>query len=249
MPTDISEISAERFVEELEAYRSSDEVKKTEQDIKAGERRFIGSAEVMGTRIGQVFALAKEFIDMPPSEIEQLLENPIYEVRAGGLSIMGNQAARRKTPESRKKELFDLYLKHTDRIDSWQLVDISCHKVIGGYLLDKPRDVLYTLARSQNWCERRIAIYSTLLFIRAGDLDYAFKISEILLSDDQHFIHTAVGGILREAGKKDRLRLLNLLDQHAAMMPRILLRYAVEHLDKEHRDRYLSMKRPGRYTC
>ena len=229
-----ADISAQRFTERLEGYCSLDDLPKTsENDV------------FMGVSMGQVFTLAKEFIDMPLDEIEKLLESPIHEVRVGGLSIMGKQAARKKTPESRKKELFDLYLKHMDRINSWQLVDISCHKVVGGYLLDKPRDVLYKLAHSQNWCERRTAVYSTLLFIRVGDLDDAFKLSEILLNDEQHFIHTAVGGVLREAGKKDRQRLLSILDQHAATMPRVALRYAIEHLSKEQRDHYLSMKKLG----
>ena len=230
-------ISAARFVQLLESYRSPDEPNKTDEG---------GSVEddaSMGVRMGDIFGLAKEFIDRPPEEIEKLLESPIYEVRAGGLSIMGKQAERKKTPESRKKELYDLYMSHMDNIDSWQLVDISCHKVIGGYLLDKPRDILYKLAHSGNWCERRTAVYTTLLFMRTGDVDDAFKISEILLNDDHHFIHTAVGGVLREAGKKDRPRLLNILDRYAATMPRVTLRYAIEHLDKEQREHYLGMKK------
>jgi hypothetical protein len=231
--------SAEQFVARLESYRSPYEPNKTDEGAN-GEKD--GS---MGVRMGDIFGLAKEFIDMPPGEIEKLLESPIYEVKAGALSIMGKQAELKKTPESRKKELYDLYLKHMDSIDSWQLVDISCHKVIGGYLLDKPRDVLYKLAHSRNWCERRTAVYSTLLFMRTGDLDDAFMISEILLHDDEHFIHTAVGGVLREAGKKDSQRLLNILDRHAATMPRVTLRYAIEHLDKVERDHYLGMKKAG----
>ena len=235
-----TDMSAKQFVERLNTYRSTEDPEKIERSLENGEGDIF-----TGVRMGQIFALAKEFIDMLPSDIEILLESPIHAIRVGVLSIMGHQASRKKTPESRKKELFDLYLKRTHRINTWNLVDISCHKVVGGYLLDKPRDVLYTLAHSQNWCERRIAVYSTLLFIRGGDLDDAFKISEILLNDDQHFIHTAVGGVLREAGKHDRQRLLSMLDQHAATMPRILLRFAIEHLDKEQRDHYLSMKKAG----
>jgi 3-methyladenine DNA glycosylase AlkD len=236
MPTDMS---AEQFIERLEAFGSPEAL----AQMKADEGEY-GTGDVfIGVRPGQIFTLAKEFIEMPLEDIETLLQSPIHEVRAGALSIMGHQAMRKKTPQNRKKELFDLYLKHMDRINSWPLVDISCHKVIGGYLLDKPRDVLYTLARSENWCERRAAVYSTLLFMRGGDLDDAFKISEILLYDDQHFIHTAVGGVLREAGKQDRSRLLSILDQHAATMPRVALRYAIEHLDKEQRDHYLHLKK------
>jgi 3-methyladenine DNA glycosylase AlkD len=231
-------VSAEQFIAALESYKSADERKKILGSLQEDEYTV-----VMGIRMGQIFDLAKAFIDMPPDEIEKLLQSPFYEVRVGALSIMGKQAERKKTPESRKKELFDLYLKHTDKMKAWQLVDVSCHKVVGGYLLDKPRDGLYELARSPNWWERRIAVYSTLLFLRDGDLDDAFKISEMLLYDDEHFIHTAVGGVLREAGKQDRQRLLNILDHHAAAMPRIALRFAIEHLDKDQRSHYLSMKK------
>jgi len=88
----------------------------------------------MGVRMGQVFALAKEFIDMPPEEIEKLLENNVHEVRAGAMSIMDKQARSKKTPESRRKELYDLYMRRHDRINNWDLVDLGAPYVVGGYL-------------------------------------------------------------------------------------------------------------------
>lgn len=234
----MNDLSAEHFIQRLEAHRSPEEQAQRE----ATQDRYGEGDVFMGARMGHIFALGKEFMNMPPGEIDKLLDSPVYELRAGAMSIMGHQAMHKKTPESRKKELFDLYLRRMDRINSWQLVDISCHKVLGGYLLDKPRDILYQLARSENWCERRAAIYTPLLFIRDGDLDDAFKLSEMLLHDDHHFIHTAVGGVLRDAGKQDRACLLRILDQYAATMPRIMLRFAIEHLDQEQRTHYLSMK-------
>jgi 3-methyladenine DNA glycosylase AlkD len=197
----------------------------------------------IGVRMGQVFALAKEFIDMPPNEIEELLESGVHKVRAGALSIMDKQARLKKTPESRRKELFDLYLRRTDRIDNWDLVDLGAPYVVGCYLFDKPRDILYELARSDSMWERRTAIVSTSYFIRQGDPSDTFEIAEILLGDDQDLIHKATGGWLREAGKKDGQRLLSYLDKHAATMPRTALRYAIEHLDEEQRDHYLNKKK------
>jgi hypothetical protein len=235
-------INAAAFVKRLEAVASAEEREGYEAQVAAGKGEYGAGDQFLGVRPGQIFTLGKEFMLMPPDEIEKLLVSPIHEVRAGALSIMGHQAMHKKTPEARKKELFDLYLKHHDKINSWQLVDISCHKVIGAYLLDKPRDILYELARSDKWWERRTAIYSTLMLMRNGDLDDAFKLSEMLLYDKQHFINTAVGGVLREAGKQDQARLMRLLDQHAAKMPRIALRFAIEHLPKVDRDRYMSMK-------
>jgi DNA alkylation repair enzyme len=92
--------------------------------------------------MGDVVALAKEFIDLPPDQIDQLLASPIHQARAGALSIMGNQASRKRTPERRRQELYELYLRRSDRINDWDLVDLSAHHVVGGWLLDKPRDVL-----------------------------------------------------------------------------------------------------------
>ena len=122
---------------------------------------------------------------------------------------------------------------------------VSAPYVVGGYLFDKPRDILYKLARSKNIWERRTAIVSTGYFIRQGDVADTFKIAEMLLNDDQDLIHKATGWVLRAAGEKDRQKLLSFLDKHAATMPRTALRYAIEHLDKEQRDHYLSMKEEG----
>jgi 3-methyladenine DNA glycosylase AlkD len=240
MPADMT---AEQFIEELNTYRSADELKKYQRYFKLGEGQYGEGDEFIGVRMGQVFALAKEFIAMPPNEIERLLESPIHEVRAGGLSIMDKQARSKKTSESRRKELFDLYLRRTDRINNWDLVDVGAPYVVGRYLFDKPRDVLYKLACSKNIWERRTAIVSTSYFIREGDVADTFKIAEMLLNDDHDLIHKATGGWLREAGKKDPQKLFGFLDKYAATMPRVALRYAIEHLDKEQRDHYLSMKK------
>jgi len=236
-------INAAQFVKQLETHRSADELKKIQRYFKTGEGQYGEGDEFMGVRMGQVFALAKEFVEMSPAEIEKLLESRVHEVRAGGLSIMDKQARRKKTPESRRKELFDLYLRRIDRINNWDLVDVSCPFVVGGYLFDKPRDVLYELARSENLWERRTAIVSTYYFIRQGDVADTFKIAEMLLNDDQDLIHKATGGWLRAAGMKNPQALLNFLDKHAAVMPRTMLRYAIEHLDKDRRDHYLSLKK------
>jgi DNA alkylation repair enzyme len=232
--------SAEQFVARLQAHRSPAELQKYRRYFKVGE-----GDEFIGVRMGQVFALAKEFVALPPAEIEKLLDSPIHEVRAGGLSIMDKQARRRTTPERRRKELFDLYLRRTDRINNWDLVDVSAPYVVGGYLFDKPRDVLYELARSENVWERRTAILSTGYFIRQGDVADTFKLAELLLTDDHDLIHKATGWMLREAGKRDRRGLVRFLDQHAGVMPRTALRYAIEHLDKEQRAHYLGMKKAG----
>ena len=236
-------ITAERFMEKLQARRSAEELKKIQRYFKSGEGQYGEGDEFIGVRMGQVFALAKEFMDMALREIEKLLESPVHEARVGAVSIMDWQARNKKTSEERRKELFDLYIKRHDRINNWDLVDRSAPYVVGGYLSDKPRAILYKLARSKNMWERRTAIVSTYFFIRKGEIDDTFKIAEMLLRDQEDLIHKAVGGWLREAGKKDPKKLLSFLDRHAATMPRTALRYALERLDKKQREQYLNIRR------
>ena len=232
-------ISAKQFIAKLKTHSSPAEGEKLKRYFKN-----TGGDQFIGVRMGQVFTLAKEFIDMTPDEIEKLLDSKIHEVRAGGCSIMDKQARRKKTPEERRKELYDLYLRRHDRINNWDLVDVCAIHVIGGYLYDndKPRNVLYKLARSKNMWERRTAIVSTAYFIRQRDLDDTFKIAEMLLQDKEDLVHKATGWMLRFTGDKDRARLLSFLDKHAATMPRTALRYSIEKLDKKQREHYLSLK-------
>jgi 3-methyladenine DNA glycosylase AlkD len=200
------------------------------------EQLFAGSPQ---PPMRDVFALAKASLDMPLDEIERLLEHPHEHARMGAVSVMDFLARRKRTPETVRQQLFDLYLRRHDRIDTWGLVDRAAPHVVGGHLAGKPRDVLYDLARSHDIWERRTAIVATYFFIRRDELHDTFAIAELLVDDDEHLIHTAVGGWIREAGKRDRDRLLAFLDRHAATMPRVTLRFAVEHLDAATRKRYL----------
>jgi 3-methyladenine DNA glycosylase AlkD len=238
-----TELTAGAFLERLKAHQSPRELEKIKRYFKSGDGEYGEGDQFMGVRMGQVFELAKEFIGMPVGEIEKLLESPVHEARAGAMSIMDKQTRRKSTLEDRRKELYELYLRRHDRINNWDLVDLGAPYVVGGYLFDKPRDVLYELARSQNMWERRTAIVATAYFIRQGDLGDTFRIAEMLVGDSEDLIHKAAGGWLREAGRRDRERLLGFLDEHAAAMPRTALRYAIEHLEKEQRAHYMSKKK------
>ena len=193
--------------------------------------------------MGQVFALAKACMDMSPAEIEALLESPDHLAKVGAVSVMDFQARDRKATPERRQQLFELYLRRHDRIDTWDLVDRSAIWVVGDYLRDKPRDVLDQLARSERPMERRTAILATFAFIRRGELDDAYRIAELLAGDEEDLVHKAVGWMLREAGKRDEPRLRAFLDRHAATMPRVTLRYAIEKLDPAIRADYLARKR------
>lgn len=235
------DFSADQFIKKLTTYKSPEEAEKYQRYFNFGEDQK-NKDFFIGVKMGQVFKLAKEFEEMQPDEIEKLLESPIHEFRAGAVSIMDFQARNKKTPESRRKELFNLYIRRHDRINNWDLVDRSAIYVIGSFLFSKQRNILYKLAQSKNIWERRTAIVSTAYFIKQGEVDDTFKIAEILINDKEDLIHKAVGGWIRQAGKTDKQRLLDFLEEFSASMPRTALRYAVEHLNKKQRDYYMKMK-------
>lgn len=235
------ELTADRYVERLTAMRSDEELAKIQRYFKSGTGEYGEGDVFLGVRMGDVFALSKELIDLAPDQIELLLESELHEVRAGGCSVMAKQAARKTTTDERRTELYELYLRRLDRINNWDLVDLAARDVIGAYVIDRPRDILYELARSEDQWARRTAMYATHAFIKIGQLDDTFALAELLLDDPEDLMHKAVGGWLREAGKHDRPRLLAFLDEHAASMPRTTLRYATEKLTADEKAHYRSM--------
>ena len=236
------DLTAKYFIKQLKVHQSDVELKKIQRYFKSGEGDYGHGDKFMGVKMGTLFALAKEFGEMPIKEIEKLLESPIHEVRAGAVSIM-DKASRNKTiSKERLKDFFDLYMRRHDRINNWDLCDLGCLYMTGSYLFEKPHDILYKLARSKNIWERRTAILSTCHFIRRGDVTDTFKIAEILVNDKEDLIHKATGWMLRFAGAKDRKRLITFLDKYAASMPRTLLRYSIEHFSGKEREHYLKMK-------
>jgi 3-methyladenine DNA glycosylase AlkD len=235
-------LTAKSFIERLNKYQSEKEREKIQRYFKSGEGDYGAGDEFIGVKMGQLFALAVEFRGMPINEIEKLLESKIHEVRAGGVSIMDKESRYLKTTPERRKEFYDLYMRRHDRINNWDLCDLGCLHMIGCHLFDKPRQVLYRMARSKNIWERRTAILGTCYFIRQGEVDDTFKIGELLLKDKEDLIHKATGWMLRFAGSKDQKRLLSLLDKHAGTMPRTLLRSCIEGLSQKQRGYYMGLR-------
>ena len=233
---------AKTFIVRLHALQSDDELRKIQRYFKSGAGDYGEGDTFIGVRMGHLFELAKEFAYMGLADIETLMESNIHEVRAGAMSIMAKQYAGKKTTDARRKELFDLYLRRHDRINNWDLVDLAAWYVVGPYLVGKPHDLLYKLARSNNMWERRTAILATFSFIKRGDPTDTLAIAEILLDDPEDLIHKAVGGMLRALDSKDLPALLAFLDQHAQKMPRTMLRYAIEHFDTAQKAKYLATK-------
>jgi 3-methyladenine DNA glycosylase AlkD len=189
-----------------------------------------------------LFALAREFTTLDPTSLERLLTHADHNPRMVAVSIMDFAARRKTTPTEHRGQLYDLYLNHHDRINTWAMVDRAAPHVVGGWLWDKPRQPLHQLAASPHWWERRTAIVATWYFIRLGDLDDTYAIASALADDPHHLVQKAVGGWVREAGKRDPQRLRDYLDQHAATLPRTALRYAIEHLDPATRHHYLTRR-------
>jgi 3-methyladenine DNA glycosylase AlkD len=230
-------LAANSFLEQLQLLQSDAELKKIKRYFPEERADDI----FIGVRMGDVFKLAKAYMNMPLPEIKKLLKNKIHEARVGAVSIMDFQARSKKITEERRKELFDLYINNHKYINNWDLVDRSAPYVVGTYLLDKPREILYVLAVSKNTWERRTAIVSTYQFIRHGETADTFKIAEILVNDKEDLVNKATGSWLRTAGDKNKKALLAFLDKYAATMPRITLRYAIEKLDKKQREHYLGL--------
>ena len=236
-------LTARAFTEALLKMQSAKHRESIQRYFKTGEGAHSTGDIFIGVKMGQLFALAKTFLAMPVAEIEKLLESNIHESRAGAVSIMDKASRSKKTTEARRKELFDLYMRRHDRINNWDLVDLGCLHMTGHYLLDKPHTLLYKMARSKNIWERRTAMVTTCTFIRQGDTSDAFAIAAILMHDKEDLVHKATGWMLRFAGDKESKKLLQLLDKHAATMPRTTLRYSIEKLDKKKKDYYMAMKK------
>ena len=237
------QLTAKNFTKELEKHQSDKELQKIQRYFKTGENEYGHGDKFIGVKMGQVFAIAKEFGEMPIGEIEKLLESPIHEVRAGAVSLMDKASRDKKISQDRLKEFFELYMRRHDRINNWDLCDLGCLHMTGSYLFDKSRSILYKLAKSKNIWERRTAILSTCYFIRQGELDDTFKIAEVLVRDEEELIHKATGWMLRFAGTKNAKKLISFLDKYAATMPRTLLRYSIEHFNKKDREYYMNLKK------
>ena len=178
-------------------------------------------------------------LDFP--ELEECIRSEYHELRLAALLALVEIFRHASKTPTRQRACIDFYLAHTDRINNWDLVDLSCYPLLGQWLLDKDRTLLYDLARNgRTLWEQRIGIVSTMTFLRAGQLADTFAIADILLHHPHDLIHKAVGWLLREAGKRDRAALEAWLLPRYRTMPRTALRYAIEKFPAPLRQQYLS---------
>ncbi len=194
----------------------------------------------LGVMVPQTREIAHRHEDLSFADVRRLLGSVFHEERLAALLLLAHRF--QKGSEKEKKKIFDFYLAHAERANNWDLVDLSAGKIVGAWLLDRPKGVLARLARSRSLWRRRIAIVSTSAFIATGRFDETFRVSDMLIKDEHDLIHKATGWMLREVGKRDKAALVGWLKPRYARMPRTMLRYAIEKFPEPERRRYLSGK-------
>ena len=195
----------------------------------------------IGVRVSALRRLAREFRALPPPAAAKLLQSPIHEERLLALLILTD--AYERADESGRAAIYRLYLKNLARVNNWDLVDCSAPRIVGRHLEERPRKILFRLARSKILWNRRVAVLATFHFIRQDDFGDSLRLAEFLLDDGHDLMHKAVGWMLREIGKRDVAGLEKFLRKHAARMPRTMLRYAIEKMPERKRQFYLQLGR------
>lgn len=198
--------------------------------FKTGKGEYGDGDKFLGVSVPDVRKVAKNHKNATINELTEMMQSEWHEVRLCSLLIMVEQF--KKTDDEGRKRIVDFYLSVTNRINNWDLVDLSCPAIIGEYLLNRLHDLLYRLAESSLLWENRIAIVSTIIFIRHGQLDDTFNLSTKMMNHPHDLMHKAIGWMLREAGKRDEARLYNYVKTYRLEMPRTMLRYAIEKFDK-----------------
>ncbi len=211
--------------------RSNDEKKIVlPRFFKTGKGQYGEGDQFLGVTVPNIREVSKEYNDISFDVIKELISSPWHEMRMCALLILVNNSKKSVT-----KETFDFYLSQTNYINNWDLVDLSAPQIVGQFLLDKERDILYKLSESDLLWDNRIAIVSTLTFIRNNDLDDTYRLSLKMMHHKHDLMHKSIGWMLREAGKRDAKRLYDFVMANKAIMPRTMLRYSIEKFDTETR--------------
>lgn len=207
--------------------------------FKCGVGQYGEGDQFIGVTVPQVRSLLPQTTCLSFSDIALLIRSPIHEERLLALLILVRRFA--KASEDEKKKIFDFYFRFKKFVNNWDLVDQSAAPIVGAYLNNKPRRLLFKLADSSSLWDRRIAVVATWHFIRKYDLKTTFELCEKLLGDEEDLMHKACGWMLREAGKKDVKALERFLSKNARHMPRTMLRYAIEKFPEKKRLSYLKI--------
>jgi len=221
------------IIREMEALGNEEKRRVLQRFFKTGEGQYGYGDKFLGITVPLTRGVAKRHKDVDDGTIVELLRSEWHEVRLCALLIMVEKV--RRGDEDTCRRMYDIYLANTERINNWDLVDLSAPQIVGGWLMRRSRGVLYELADSPLLWDNRVAIISTFAFIKAGDLEDTYMLAVKLMNHPHELIHKAVGWMLREAGKRDMPRLKIFIDDRYADMPRTMLRYAIEKFPEEER--------------
>ena len=230
-------VSAVQIENSLRALGNADNAAHAQRFFKTGAGEYGEGDQFLGIRVPVLRQQMKQYRGLPLEESLLLLRSPLHEVRLFALLLLVGQF-QRGTPQH-QADIHALYLANTQYINNWDLVDTSAPYIMGIYLHGRDKQVLYALVASSSLWERRIAMIATFFFIRQNQFVDALAIAKLLLADKEDLIHKAVGWMLREIGKRDRAVETAFLQGHHRVMPRTMLRYAIEHFSREERQRYL----------
>ena len=228
------------LLQDLENLKNPKKAKTLSGFFKTGNGQYGEGDVFLGISVPDQRAAAKKHLSLNFQELNSLLKSKIHEHRLTALLILAEKY--RKSGMDTKKKILDFYFKNMKYVNNWDLVDSTADKIVGSYLADKNKSVLYRLTKSKNVWERRISIISTFYFIRNNKFGDTLRISELLLHDRHDLIHKAVGWMLREIGKRDQYAEERFLRKHCKEMPRTMLRYAIERFDEKKRMSYLKIK-------
>jgi len=225
------------LIKELEKSANPERAKLSQRFFKTGKGEYGEGDVFLGLNSQQIKDIVKKYPNLSLPKLKELLKSKIHEHRLVGLIILDGKY--KKADEKGKENIFNFYLQNVKNVNNWDLVDLSAPNIAGDFLFKRNKNILYKLVRSENLWERRIAIISTLAFIKKEEFGDTLAISELLLDDKHDLIHKAVGWMLREVGKRDEEVLENFLRTHYKKMPRMMLRYAIERFEEEKRKKYL----------
>lgn len=206
--------------------------------FKTGPGEYAEGDIFLGIRVPQLRKLAREHRDLRLKDVERLLQSPVHEDRMFALMVLVNRFPRAGRLEQRK--IYGLYFRNTQFVNNWDLVDLSAPGIIGRFLARRDKEPIFCLAESSSVWDRRISIMSTFYFIKDGQFSEALRIAGLLLHDEEDLIHKAVGWMLREIGNRDMRVEEKFLKQHCRVMPRTMLRYAIEKFPERKRRKYLA---------
>ncbi|MFH1575578.1 MAG: DNA alkylation repair protein [Candidatus Nealsonbacteria bacterium] len=229
----MSELS--ELIGELRFKASPEKAKVLQGFFKTGKGEYGEGDVFLGVVVPELRKIAQKYAGLSLKDAIKLLHSEIHEERLTALLVLVS----RFQAEEEQEKVYNLYLKNTKYINNWDLVDLSADKIVGVYLLNKPKSILCKLAKSKNIWERRVAIIATFNFIKNNEFSETLKIAKILLNDKHDLIQKAVGWMLREVGKRDFETEERFLKEHCREMPRTMLRYAIERFPKSQRKRYL----------